>query len=328
MRRRHALAAIAALPLGAGVCGLSRPAQAASSFPTRAIRWIVPFPPGGTSDLRVRQVADRLREQAGWSVVVDNRPGASGQIGTEAALRSPADGYTLLLGTVGTVAINPHLFPQQPYDVLRDLQPITQFSRTSPGLYAHRDLGVTTLAELRARLQRGAALAWASPGNATIGHMVGEIWQRRSGVAMTHVPYQGTAPAVRDFVGGQVPLLVETPAAVFEHLRAGSVLPLAVAAAARLPALPQVPTFAESGYHDMVFDAWQGAFTRRGVAPALLEALHREIARALLHPEVQRSHAEQANVVVASSPAGFERWVVDETARWARVVAETGVRVG
>lgn len=328
MRRRHTLAAIAALPLGAGVFGLSRTTRAASAFPARPLRWVVPFPPGGTSDLRVRQVGDRLREQAGWTVLVDNRPGASGQIGTEAALRAPADGYTLLLGTVGTVAINPHLFPQQPYDVLHDLQPVSQFSRTSPGLYAHRDLGLTSLAALRARLQGGAALAWASPGNATIGHLVGEIWQRRAGVAMTHVPYQGTAPAVRDFVAGQVPLLVETPAAVFEHLRAGTAVPLAVAARERLPALPQVPTFAESGYRDFVFDAWQGAFTRRGVAPALLAALHREIARALLHPEVQRSHAEQANVVVASSPDEFERWVAAETAHWGRVVAESGVRVG
>jgi len=328
MRRRHALAAIAALPLGAGTFGLSLRTRAASSFPTRPIRWIVPFPPGGTSDLRVRQVAERLREQAGWTMLVDNRPGASGQIGTEAAVRAPADGYTLLLGTVGTMAINPHLFPQQPYDVRRDLQPVSQFSRTSPGLYAHRELGVTTLAALRARLQGGAALAWASPGNATIGHMVGELWQRRSGVAMTHVPYQGTAPAVRDFVAGQVPLLVETPAAVFEHLRSGTAVPLAVAAAARLPALPQVPTFAESGYPELVFDAWQGAFTRRGLAPALLETLHREIARALQHPELRRSHEEQANIVVASSPAEFERWVGDETARWGRVVAETGVRVG
>jgi tripartite-type tricarboxylate transporter receptor subunit TctC len=327
MRRRHALAAIAALPLGAGPYGRGRPAQAASSFPTRPLRWIVPFPPGGTSDQRVRQVAERLREQAGWSVLVDNRPGASGQIGTEAAVRAPADGHTLLLGTVGTVAINPHLFPQQPYDVRRDLQPVSQFSRTSPGLYAHRGLGVTTLAELRARLHGGAALAWASPGNATIGHLVGEIWLRRSGVTMTHVPYQGSAPAVRDFVAGQVPLLVETPAAVFEHLRSGTAVPLAVAARERLPALPQVPTFAESGYAELVFDAWQGAFTRRGVGPALLAALHREIATALRHPEVQRSHEEQANVVVASSPAEFERWVGDETARWARVVAETGVRV-
>ena len=327
MHRRLALAALAAAPLAAAGLARLRTASAASSFPTQAIRWIVPFPVGGTSDLRVRQVTERLREQTGWTLVVDNRPGASGQIGTEAAIRAPADGHTLLLGTVGTMAINPHAFSRQPYDVLRDLQPITQFSRTSPALFAHRELGVTTLAALRARLQGGAALAWASPGNATIGHLVGEVWQRRAGVAMTHVPYQGTAPAVRDFIAAQVPLLVETPAAVFEHLRAGIAVPLAVASATRLPALPQVPTFAESGYRDFVFDAWQGAFTRRGTAPALIDTLHRELARALLHPEVRRSHEEQANVVVANTPAEFERHVADETARWARVVAETGVRI-
>lgn len=332
MNRRMALRRLAAVPLATLGWPLvpRRSVAANAGFPAadRPIRWVVPFPPGGTSDIRVRQVAERIKADAGWTIVVDNKPGASGQIGTDLVARAPADGHTLLLGTIGTMAINPHLFPMQPYDVLRDLQPVSQFSRSVSTLFAHRDTGITSLGALERRLRDGARLAYASTGNATIGHMVGEIWKRRAGVDVTHVPYQGTAPAVRDFVGGQVPLLFETPAAVLEHVRTGVAVPLALTSAQRLPQWPAVPTFAESGHPDMVFDTWQGAFTRRGVPGPVLAALHHEIARALRHPEVVRSHEDQANVVVANTPDAFERFVADETARWGRVIAETGVRIG
>jgi tripartite-type tricarboxylate transporter receptor subunit TctC len=326
MRRRTLVRALAVGPwtLTAGVPR----AQGPFPEPGRALRWIVPFPPGGTSDLRVRQVAERLAADAGWTVVVENKAGASGQIGTDLVAKAPPDGYTLVLGTIGTMALNPHLFPRQPYDVARDLQPVTQFSRSVSTLFARRDLGVSSLAELEARVRGGARLAYASTGNATIGHLVGEMWKRRAGLDVAHVPYQGTAPAVRDFVGGQVPLLFETPSAVFEHVRAGTVVALALTGAQRLPQLPTVPTFVESGHRDLVFDTWQGAFTRRDVPGPVLAVLHREIARALRHPDVVRSHEEQANVVVASTPDEFARFVAEETARWGRVVAETGIRVG
>ena len=326
IRRRGVLAAVAAVSASAAVL---RPARAqASAFPEagRPIRWVVPFPPGGTSDVRVRQVAEKLRADAGWNVIVDNRAGASGMIGSDAVAKSAPDGYTLLLGTIGSLAINPAMFAQQPYDVLRDLQPITQFSRSVSVLLAHKDLGITTLPALEARIKGGTKLAFASTGNATIGHMVGEVWQRRAGITLTHVPYKGTAPAVQDFIAYQVPLLFETPAAVWEHIRAGTAVPLAVTSAARMPQMPSVPTFAESGYRDMVFDTWQGVLTRRGVTPEVLATLHREITRALRQPDVVKSHEEQVNVVVANTPVEFERVIADETARWAQVVAETGVK--
>ncbi len=326
MRRRTLMLA------GLGSCGwLARSGAArAATFPEpgRPLRWIVPFPPGGTSDLRARQVAERLKADAGWTVVVENKPGASGMIGSDLVAKAPADGYTLLLGTIGTLAINPGLLPQQPYDVLRDLQPITQFSRSVSMLCAHRDAGIASLSALEAQVKAGARLAFASTGNATIGHMVGEIYKRRAGIELTHVPYQGTAPAVRDFVGNQVPLLFETPSAVWPHLQSGVAVPLAVTGAQRMPQLPQVPTFAESGYRDMVFDTWQGVLTRRGVPGEVLAALHREIVRALRHPEVVKSHEEQVNTVVTNSPVEFERFIADETMRWKRVIGETGVKAG
>lgn len=158
--------------------------------------------------------------------------------------------------------------------------------------------------------------------------MVGEIYKRRAGLDITHVPYKGTAPAVQDFISGQVPLLYETPSAVWEHLRAGTVVPLAVTSSIRMPQMPGVPTFRESGYNDMVFDTWQGAVTTRGVPAAVLASLHREMAKALRHPDVVKSHEEQVNVVVANSPEEFGRFIADQTTRWGQVVRETAVLPG
>jgi tripartite-type tricarboxylate transporter receptor subunit TctC len=331
LRRRRALraglAALALLP-GWRVPARAQPADAVFPRPGQPIRIVVPFPAGGTSDLRARQVAERLRADAGWNMVVDNKPGASGQIGSAEVARAAADGHTLLLGTIGTLAINPALFPKQPYEVLRDFQPVTQFSRSVSVLFAHRELGLRTMAELDARLRAGAKLAWASPGNGTIGHMVGAMICRAWGWDMVHVPYKGTAPALQDFLARQVPLLIDTPSALWEHWRAGTALALASTSAERSPLLPQVPTLAELGHKDLVFDTWQGIVAPRGLPSAVLAALHREITRALRHPEVQRSHEEQLNTVVANRPEEFEAFIAAETARWARVVRDTGVTAG
>lgn len=322
LTRRHLLKALPVLLAAPAV--LTARAQP-GGFPQadKPIRFVVPFPAGGTSDLRARQVAERLRLDAGWTVTIDNRAGASGMIGSEVCARAAPDGHTLLLGTIGTLAINPNIFPQQPYDVLRDFQPITQFSRSVTVLLAHRQTGYQRLADVQAAARAGRQLAYASTGTGTIGHMVGEIYKHRAGLDITHVPYKGTAPAVQDFISGQVPLLYETPSAVWEHIRAGTAVPLAVTSSARMPQMPEVPTFRESGYTDMVFDTWQGAVTTRGVPPAVLAALHREMAKALRHPDIVKSHEEQVNVVVANSPDEFARFIAAETARWGRVVRET-----
>ncbi len=327
VRRRDVLNAIGSLSLSVAVPGV---AAAPAAFPVRerSIRWIVPFPPGGTSDLRTRQVAARLRADADWNVVVENRPGASGLIGTALVARSEADGHTLLLGTVGTLALNPNLMPVQPYVISRDLQPITQFSRSVSVLAAHRETGIRTLRDLERRVRSRGPLPFASTGNATIGHMVAEIYQRRAGIPLIHVPYKGTAPAVVDFAGGQVPLIVETPSALWDQIRGGFAVPLAVTSADRLRQMPSVPTFVEHGYRDMIFETWQGALTRRGVTDTVLDALHHRIVDALRHPEVVRSHEEQVNQVVANEPSAFEAHVAMETSRWARVIAETGIKLG
>jgi tripartite-type tricarboxylate transporter receptor subunit TctC len=326
MRRRHLLS----LPLAAAAMPWRAVQAQAATFPEpgKVIRFVVPFPAGGTSDVRARQVADRMRQDTGWSIVVENRAGASGMIGSDFAAKAPADGYTLLLGTIGTLAINPHLFAQQPYDVLRDFQPVTQFSRSVTMLAAHKGTGITSLAQLESAARAGTRLAYASTGTGTIGHMVGEQYRLRTGLDLAHVPYKGTAPAVQDFVGGHVPLLYETPSALWEHLKAGTAVPLAVTSAARMPQLPGVPTFNEAGHAGLVFDTWQGVVTVRGVPPAVLAALHREMVKALRHPDVVRSHEEQVNVVVANSPPQFEQYIAQETRKWGAVVKETGVVAG
>jgi len=289
------IAAAALRPRGAG----------ASAFPDgeRPIRLIVPFPTGGTSDLRARQVAERLREDAGWRMLVENRPGASGMIGSGQAARAQ-------------------------YDVLRDFQPITQFSRSVIVLLAHADTGFRTLADLERAGRAGARLAFASTGNGTIGHMVGELYRRRTGLDLTHVPYKGTAPAVQDFIGRQVPLLYETPSAIWGPLAAGTAVALAVTGSERMPQLPQVPTFRELGHPDVVCDTWQGLLAPRGLPDTVLVRLHREVVAALRHPAVVRSHEEQVNVVVAGTPTEFERLIAAESAHWERVVRETGLTIG
>ncbi len=328
MRRRHVLQVLPLAIAGLHLAPVRGQAPGTFPDPAKPIRLVVPFPAGGTSDIRARQVAEHLRQDAGWSVVVENRPGASGMIGSELVAKAPADGYTLLLGTIGTLAINPAMFPAQPYNVLQDFQPVTQFSRSVSVLMAHRYTGIASLAQLEAAVRGGAPLAYASTGTGTIGHMVGEIYKKRANLDITHVPYKGTAPAVQDFVAGHVPLLVETPSAVWEHLKAGTAVSLAVTSSARMPQLPSVPTFRELGYRDIVFDTWQGIVTRKGVPPAVLEALNHEIVKALRSPDVVRSHEEQVNVVVANTPEQFERFIADETRKWASVVRETGVAVG
>ena len=320
----------AALALAGSAGWLAAPAlraQPATGFPApgRPLRLVVPFPAGGTSDVRARQVATRIEQDRGWPIVVDNRAGASGMIGSDLVAKARPDGHTLLLGTIGSLAINPAMFPNQPYDVLRDLQPVTQFSRSVTVLMAHRSLGVRDLAAFEA-LARQRPLAYASTGNGTIGHMVGEMYKARAGLDITHVPYKGTAPAVQDFVAGHVPLLYETPSAVWDYLRNGTAVPLALTSALPMPQMPDVPTFAALGYGDLVFDTWQGVLTRRGVAPEVLQALESAFVAALHHPEVVRSHEEQVNVVVASSAADFTRYIAQETQRWAQVVQQTGVR--
>lgn len=306
--------------------------------PSRPLRIVVPFPAGGTTDFRARQVAERLRADSGWSVVVDNRPGASGMIGADLVAKSSPDGYTVLLGTIGVLAINPHLLPSQPYNVLRDFQAVTQFSRSVSLLCAHKSSGIRSLADLQsqatAQATSGAKLAYASTGNATIGHMVMETYKRRAGLMgprdVTHVPYRGSAPALQDFLSGQVALHIDTPSATWEHLSTrtanGVAVPIAVTSAQRMPQIAQVPTFVEKGLPGFVFDTWQGMVAPRGVPSPVIEVLHREITRALRQPDVVRSHEEQVNTVVASTPAEFERYIAQESARWAQVVADTGIK--
>lgn len=304
----------------------------------RPLRIVVPFPAGGTTDLRARQVAEKLRVDSGWSVVVDNRPGASGMIGADLVAKAAPDGNTVLLGTIGVLAINPHLLPAQPYNVLRDFQAVTQFSRSVSLLCAHKSSGIRSLADLQnqaaAQASSGAKLAYASTGNATIGHMVMESYKRRAGLMstreVTHVPYRGSAPALQDFLSGQVALHIDTPSATWEHLSTrnpnGVAVPIAVTSAQRMPQIAQVPTFVEQGLPGLVFDTWQGIVAPRGVPSPVIEVLHREITRALRQPDVVRSHEEQVNTVVASTPAEFERYIAQESARWAQVVADTGIK--
>lgn len=319
------LCAGAALAQGSAQASTARQPEV---FPLRPVRIVVPFPAGGTSDARVRQMAVRLEASWGQPVIVENRPGASGFIGSEHVARAAPDGYTLLLGTVGTLAINRALFPSMPYDALRDFDPVSQLSSGPMLLAAHPGAGFASFAELaEAARRRPGAIAYASNGNGSIQHIAGEALRRLAGMDLLHVPFQGTAPSTMALLGGQVSVMFETPQALQAHVQAGRLRALAVTSDARLAALPAVPTTRELGHAGLRIETWQGIVAPKGTPPAVLARLHGSIARVLRLPEVLASYADASTEVVASSPAEFAAYIRAESERWLDWVRLSGARV-
>ena len=302
--------------------------RAADFYREKPLRLVVPFPAGGSSDFRARQLAKKLKERSGIDVIVENRPGASGFLGSELVAKAPADGHTVLLGTIGTLAINPSLFSKLPYQPLHDFVPVTQFSTGPVLLAAHPSLGVSNLRELIDLVRRQPGrFAYASTGNGTIQHILGETFKRAAGVQLIHIPYRGTAPAVQDFVAGHVGLMFDTPTALAAHIQAGRAVPIALTSAKRVASMPNVATFIESGVDDFVYESWQGIVAPKGLPPPVLAMLAEEIRAALQDAEIVASHREQASEVVANSPQEFARHIERETARWAKAVRESGAQI-
>lgn len=318
------LAPAVALAQGAAQANIARP----SPFPSRAVHIVVPFPAGGTSDARVRQLAARLEASFSQPVVVENRPGASGFIGSTYVAKAPADGHTLLLGTIGTLAINRSLFASMPYDTLRDFDPVTQMSAGPLILCAHPSVGAATFGELVALARsRPGALAYASNGNGSIQHIAGEALKRYAAIDLVHVPYQGTAPSTLALLAGQVALMFETPQALQAQVKAGKLRALAVTSDHRLASLPEVPTMRELGLPELRIETWQGIVAPKGTPPEVLAVLQERIARVLRLPDVAASYAEVSTEVVGNTPAEFAAFIRTETARWGEWVRLSGARV-
>jgi tripartite-type tricarboxylate transporter receptor subunit TctC len=313
---------------GAAALAAALPARADDSWPERAIRMIVPFPPGGGTDAISRQLAERMAAHAGWTIVVENRAGAGGNIGLDAVAKAVPDGYTIGMGQASNLAVNPALYAHMPFDPLKDLAPVAPVA--SQGLIAVVAAGArfSTLAGLVAAARaRPDAVSLAHAGNGTIGHLAGEMLARQAGVRMLIVPYKGIAPAITELIGGQVDVLFGNPLAVMPLVTAGQLRPVAVSSARRLAALPAVPTVAEQGFPG--FDAvnWSGLVAPARTPDAVIARLSTAAAAALKRPEMLERLALDGSEPFPGSPADFAAFMRSETVRWGAIVRDIGLRV-
>ena len=323
MIRPLLIAAIAAV-------ALHQPAAAQapqSPFPVKPVRLIVPFAPGGGTDTIARILAQKLTESWAQAVIVENRPGAGGLIGFESVLKAPADGYTLGLGTISTLAIIPLTQAAPRYDPLRDYAAVTLISTVPYLLVAHPSLPARNLAEF-VTLARGKSgqISYGTPGYATGIHLTSEYLSRVTGIKMIHVPYKGDAPALVDLFAGQISTAVMTTIVSSQHVRTGRIRGVAMLTAQRTKDLPNVPTAIEAGYN-IESQSWQGISVRAGTPPDLVRKLNADIVRTLNIPDVRAAIEAQGNTVIPGSPDAFARFINDEIAKWKQVIASAGIRI-
>lgn len=313
----HAVALLCAAPLLA----------IGQSYPTKPIRFIVPFPAGGAGDLVIRALAQKMSENWGQAVVLDNRSGASGALGLQIAARAAPDGHTLALGTASTHSINPALHRDLPYDPIKDFTPIASLIVIPNVLVAHPSVPARSLQELiqLARAKPGQ-LSYASNGTGTSSHMAGELLKRAAGIQLLHVPYKGAGIAVNDVLGGHVQLLFGAVATSLPHVQAGKLRALAVTGAQRSSVAPNVPTVAESGFPSFEVVQWFGAFAPAGTPRAIVVKANGELNRAMSHPDVQEGFARQGFETRPATPEQFAAYVKSELDKWSRVVKEAGIR--
>jgi tripartite-type tricarboxylate transporter receptor subunit TctC len=320
--KRMAVSALGAL---CATLAIGVPAQ---TFPSKPIRVVVPFPAGGTTDVLARAAAQKLTETLGQPTVVDNRPGAGGNIGAELVAKSPPDGYTLLMGTVGTHAINPGLYPKLPYDHVHDFAPVILVAGVPNVLVINPALPVNTVQELIAYARANPGkLNFASSGNGTSIHLSAELFKTMAGVQMTHVPYKGSAPALQDLVGGQVQLMFDNLPSSLALIKAGKLKALAVTSSGRAAALPDVPTVAESGLPGFEASSWFGLLAPAGTPPPVIATLNGEIAKWLATPEAREKLLAQGANAVGGSSEDFARFIAAETTKWQKVVKDSGAKI-
>jgi len=298
-----------------------------AAYPTKPVRLVVPFPAGGTTDLLARAAAQKLSEAWGQQVIVDNRPGAAGNIGAELVSKAAPDGYTLLMGTVGTHAINPSLYAKMPYDHVKDFAPVILVAGVPNVLVVNPGLPVNSVAELIAYAKANPGkLNFASSGSGTSIHLSGELFKTMTGVQMTHVPYKGSAPALTDLMGGQVQLMFDNLPSSLAFIKAGKLRALGVTSAVRAAALPDTPTVADTvpGFEA---SSWFGILAPAGTPRDIVTKINAETAKWLASPDAKEKLAGQGANVAGGSPDAFAKHIQTETAKWAKVVKDSGAKV-
>ena len=330
--RRQAGVSIALAAIGS-VAPSALWAQAA--WPARPVKIVVPFAAGGTTDILARAMAPELAKAFGQSFIVENRAGAGGNIGAEAVAKSAPDGYTLLMGTVGTHGINRALYARLPYDPIKDFAPVTLVAGVPNVMEMNADrarqLGIQNVRDfIQYAKAHPGRLNMASSGNGTSIHLAGEMFKHMAGVFMTHVPYRGSGPAVMDLLGGNMDVMFDNLPSSIQHIKAGKLKALAVTSASRSAALPDVPTLAEAGgpaLKGYEASSWFGLLAPAGTPPDIVARLQQECARALASPAVRDKLEAQGAIPGGSTPAEFARMIDDEHAKWAQVVKASGAKV-
>jgi len=301
-------------------------AAAAQPFPSKPVRIIVPFSPGGVADSSARVISDKLGARLGQSVVVENRPGASGNIGTQQVAAAAPDGYTLLLGFDGTMVVNPHVYAKLPFDTLRDFVPVTKLGDATLILVAHPSVPAKDLREFLT-IAKTQNFSYGSAGTGSTPHLAGELLAQRTGIALTHVPYKGGGQAMGDVVGGQIPLVFTAIATAQQFVRSGKLKGLGVSSARRSGSLPDVPTFVENGLEGFVVDSWVGILAPAKTPPPVVARLQKEIAAVLAEPETRERYATLGIEPVANAPEQFAEQIRADLARWEKVVRQAGIRI-
>jgi tripartite-type tricarboxylate transporter receptor subunit TctC len=319
--RKLALLAMVSLTLSTGLGS-----AAAADYPVRPVKWIVPYPPAGTTDVLARIIAQWLSEKLGQPFVVENRPGAGNNIGTEAAIKAPADGYTMLLVNPAH-GINATLYKNLPFNFMRDIAPVAGLVRTPNVMGITSNLPVKTVAEFIAYCKANPSkVNMASSGSGTSTHLSGELFKSMTGCNMLHVPYKGAGPALIDLIGGQVQVFFDNLPSSAVHIKSGAIRALAVTSAAREPSMPALPTVSDTvpGYEAT---AWFGIGMPKGTPREAIERINAEINRALADPKMRARLAELGGVPIAGTPEDFGKVIAAETEKWAKVVTQSGATV-
>lgn len=320
-RRQTLAAAFAAAAV------LAAPGVQAQDYPSKAVRLVVPFAAGGGSDVVARTVALKLGDALGQPVVVENKPGAGGNIGTDQVAKAAPDGYTILMGVFGPIAVNPSLFGNLPYDPLRDFAPITQAVSVTNMLVVHPSVPANTVRELIEWGRRNPGkLASGTGGTGTAGHMASELFKSMTKLDMAVVPYKGAAPAVNDVLGGQVNMTFEALLSTLPHAKAGKLKAIGVTTATRSTLLPNVPTIAEAGLPGYETNNWYGFLAPANTPKPIIDRLNREMVKILAMPDVKEKLAALGAEPVGSSPQQFAAAIKADVEKWKRIVTETGAK--
>ncbi|MEN3351930.1 MAG: hypothetical protein V7640_88 [Betaproteobacteria bacterium] len=316
----YALLFCAACSLGGAVC--------AQQWPARAVRIIVPFPPGQAADIITRIVAERLSPALGQQVIVDNRPGAGAAVGTEIGAKSAPDGYTFVAGGSAALAINPHLYQKLGYDTPRDFAPVSQLVAIAMVFVVNPSLAARDLSEfIRLAKQRPGELNYGSSGSGSTSHLVSAALAARAGITLIHVPYKGAVQALTDLITGQVMLVADTPPTVVPHIQAKKIRPIATSMLKRIPQLPNVPTVDEQGVRGYDLNTWTSIVAPIATPPAILDRMNVEIMKIIAQPEVNRRLIEMGFIPVGSSREQFASFLTREYASWAKIVQASGAKV-